>query len=106
MAPPGIIVTATIYSEYLQKNPDPNFNYEILKYTTTVTSEGKFEFTNIPAYAKNLAVTLKFGDFEETQIQFDPSNNPSLTKIFSANNKQVTVYDGAIEINNYTYSAN
>ena len=101
-----VLVTAIVDSEDLQKNPQTNFNYEKLKFTTTTNASGNFSFTNIPAYSEAISVELRFNDFEAVQKQFDPSNNPDETKIFTLTNKTVSVFDGAVVIKEYDYSAN
>ena len=106
MAIAGIVVTALVDSKDLQKNPQNGFNYEILKYTTTVNDQGAFQFTNIPAYSDEITVELRFTDFQTVQTQFDPSNNPPLDKIFTLANQTVNVYDGAIVIKEYDYTSN
>ena len=55
---------------------------------------------------KSISVELRFNDYEAVQKQFDPSNNPDETKIFTLTNKSVSVYDGAVAIKEYDYSAN
>lgn len=102
----GVLVTAIVDTEDLQKNPQAGFNYEKLKFTTTIGSDGTFKFTNIPAYSDEISVELRFNDFEATQKQFDPTNNPDETKVFSLTDKNVNVYDGAIVIKEYAYDAN
>ncbi len=102
----GIVVTAIVDSEDLQKNPQAGFNYEMLKFTTTVAADGTFKFTNIPAYSDQIDVELRFQDFESSQAQFDPSNNPPEDKIFTLTDKTVSVYDGALVIKEYDYAAN
>jgi len=102
----GIVVTAIVDSRDLQQNPQAGFNYELLKFTTATGSDGSFSFSDIPAYSEEINVELRFNDFEEDQIQFDPSNNPSEKKVFSLSNKTVNVYDGALVIKEYDYTAN
>ena len=105
-APAGTQVIAIVDTEDLQKNPQNGFNYEKLKFTTTLDANGGFTFTNIPAFSTSIPVELRFNDFKASQSQFDPSNNPAIEKVFTLTNKTVQVYDGAKVIKEYDYSAN
>ena len=105
-APSGTMLTAIVDSYDLQKNPDNNFNYELLKFTTVVGDNGAFSFTGLPAYSEQISVEIRFSDFKANQAQFDPSNNPSVSKIYTLSDKYVSIYDGAIVIKEFTYSAN
>ncbi|MFK8044340.1 MAG: hypothetical protein AB8B72_02505 [Crocinitomicaceae bacterium] len=105
-APKGTQITAIVDTEDLQANPQNGFTYEKLKFTAVVGDNGDFSFTGIPAYAESIPVELRFNDFSEQQSQFDPSNNPAQDKIFSLSNKTVMVYDGAVVIKEYDYTAN
>ncbi|MFK8038177.1 MAG: hypothetical protein AB8B74_07815 [Crocinitomicaceae bacterium] len=102
----GTQITAIVDTEDLQKNPQNGFTYEKLKFTTTVGTNGSFSFSNIPCYSTSIPVELRFNDFKETQTQYDPSNNPAQEKVFTLSNKTVQVYDGAVVIKEYDYSAN
>ncbi|MDX1350220.1 MAG: hypothetical protein R3279_08235 [Putridiphycobacter sp.] len=104
--PAGTQITAIVDSEDLQKDPQSGFTYEKLKFTTVVGANGEFSFTDIPCFANSIDVELRFNDFTAMQSQFDPSNNPPQNKIFTLSNKYVEVYDGAIVIKEYDYTAN
>ena len=106
-APEGTKITAIIDSEDLQTNPQPGYNYQKLKYTTTIGENGRYKFGSLPAINQNIAVELRFNDFEATQIQFDPSNNPSQEKIFTVpGGAVVVIYNGGTIIKEYEYTAN
>ncbi len=105
-APAGTQITAIVDTRDLQKNPQNGFNYEKLKFTTTIDGNGAFSFTNIPCFATSIPVELRFNDFKATQSQFDPSNNPAEDKVFTLSDKTVQVYDGAKVIKEYDYDAN
>ena len=105
-APNGTKVTAVIDTEDLQKDPQNGYNYEKLQFTTTVSNDGVFTFSNLPAISQSAGVKLKFGDFKADQAQVDPSNNPAENKIYTLNDKTAFVYAGAKVIKEYTYIAN
>lgn len=104
--PAGTQITAIIDSYDLQANPDNSFNYQLLKFTAVVGNNGVFSFTGLPTYSEEIDVELRFNDFTSTQNQFDPSNNPAEEKIFTLSSKYASIYDGAIVIKEYNYSAN
>jgi len=102
----GTLITAVIDTEDLQDNPQAGYTYEKIIRTTTIGSDGSFKFTDIPAYAKSIPVTLKFNDFQTNQKQFDTANNPDIKKTYTLSNDAVMVYKGAVVIKEYTYTAN
>jgi len=105
-APEGTQIIAIVDSEDLQSNPQNGFTYEKLKFTTAVGANGEFSFNDIPAYSTSISVELRFTDFAMEQSQYNPSSNPPVEKIFTLSNKTVQVYDGAIVIKEYDYTAN
>ncbi|MFD1552435.1 hypothetical protein DNU06_10610 [Putridiphycobacter roseus] len=105
-APSGTKLTAIIDTYDLQKNPDNSFNYELKKFTAVVGDNGSFTFTGLPTYSEQINVEIRFSDFDASQAQFDPSNNPAQTKIYTLSDKNATIYDGASLIKEYTYTAN
>jgi len=102
----GTLITAVIDTEDLQDNPQAGYTYEKITRTTTVGADGSFKFDDLPAFAKSIPVTLKFNDFSASQIQQDQANNPAIDKIYTLGQTNVMVYQGAIVIKEYTYTAN
>lgn len=102
----GTQITAVIDSEDLQQNPQPGFTYDKLKFTAIIEANGEFELTGLPCYAESIPVELRFNDFQASQAQFDPSNNPAQSKVFTLSDKTVMIYDGALVIKKYDYVAN
>jgi hypothetical protein len=102
-APVGTVVTAIVDSEDLDPTPDAGFDYQDLKYTTTVGANGVYSISTIPCYNTPITVDLYFNDFTYDQVT-GPNTADKEHYIYTLGSTSVTVYAGAIVINDFTYN--
>lgn len=100
-APAGTKVTVIVDSYDLDPTPDPFFDYQDLKYTTTVGSNGSYSISNVPCYNTPIDVYVMFNDFTANQKKSGTLTEP---ENFYLSGQWVTVYAGAVVINDYSYS--
>ena len=99
-APSGIRVTAIVDSYDLDQTPDPSYDYQDLKYYATTDASGKYSIANIPCFNMPINVELMFNDFTADQKQ---SGTTTVSTNFSLGSAWITVYDGAVVINDFNY---
>ena len=100
-APSGVVVTVIVDSEDLDPTPEPGYNYQDLKYTTTVGSNGAYEISNIPCYNTPITVEVMFNDFTAPQKKSGTLTEPTN---FWLGSDMVTIYAGAVVIRDYAYN--
>lgn len=110
--PSGTKLTFIINGYDLDPNPDPTFNYKNELYSASVRSDGSYS-VSLPAYETPITANVEFDDFEVDVIDYgtDPGDttangNPATVgtrTTFSHPNTTVTIYDGAVVVEDYQY---
>lgn len=95
----GAKLTFAIDGADLDHNPNPNYPYKEILRSVTTGSDGSYTIS-LPASQDEIAVEVRFADFEYDQVQFDNSTERT---IYSRNNGMVSIYDGATVIQDYNY---
>jgi hypothetical protein len=83
----------------LDQTPDPMFDYQTLSWSTTVGTNGAYSITGIPCWADPITATLRFNDFTADQ-QIGGDDTPHNFEAASVN---VTIWDGAVVIQDITF---
>ena len=96
----GVTVTAVIDGADLDQTPDPFYTYPEMKYTATIGSNGSYSLT-VPCYASSITAELRFNDYTDNQLS---GGNNQTTTFFMGGSMYVTIWDGAVVINDYTYN--
>lgn len=106
--PSGTMVKFVIDSEDLQENPVAGYAYDKLTYTGTVDGSGDV-MIELPAIATPLNVDVKFPDLEleirRERYNTVTGNNEVITEteIMTKGDESVSVWDGAIIIQEHNY---
>jgi hypothetical protein len=106
--PSGTMVKFVINSEDLQENPVSGYAYDKLTYTGEVDASGDV-IIELPAIANPLSVDVKFPDLElgvkKERYNTVTGNNEVITEteIFTKADESVSVWDGAIIIEEHNY---
>ncbi len=100
--PVGTKVTVIVNSYFLDQTPDSAYNYQDLKFTTTVGANGAFSIKNIPCFNTPIQVAILFNDFMYNQ-RWGPLANNYTAVTYSLAASSFWVYDGAIVIRNDIY---
>jgi hypothetical protein len=101
VAPSGTVVTVIVDSELLDPTPEAGYNYQDLKYTTTVGAGGTFTISNIPCYNTPIDVEVMFNDFTAAQKK---SGTLTENENFFLGSDVITIYAGAVVIKDYAYN--
>jgi hypothetical protein len=111
-APAGTKLTFIIDGGDLDPNPDPSYDYKDQLYSTSIGSDGTYS-VSLPAYETPITAQVRFDDFEVDLIEFgtDPGDTtatgaPATVETrttFSKASTSVTIYDGAVVVNDYQY---
>ncbi|MEX1192319.1 MAG: hypothetical protein WED10_11615 [Brumimicrobium sp.] len=111
-APSGTKLTFIINGYDLDPNPDPTYNYKNEIYSASVGGDGSYS-VSLPAYETPITASVQFDDFETDFVDY--SNDPADTTangnpapvgertVFSRADATVTIYDGAVVIEDYQY---
>lgn len=99
-APSGVRVTAVIDAMDLDQTPDADFDYQDMSWSTVTGTNGSYSFTGIPCYATAIDCELRFNDFTADQ-QVGGDDTPTN---FTLGSVTVSVYAGAVVINDYEYN--
>ncbi|MBK7129745.1 MAG: hypothetical protein IPM74_05440 [Crocinitomicaceae bacterium] len=102
-APSGTVVTAVIDGADLDPTPDAGYDYPDIIYTTTIGSGGVYTLSNVQCYNTPIDVVLMFNDFSYDQIT-GPATVDKERYIYTLPNDTVTIYKGAMVINDYDYN--
>lgn len=106
--PAGTMVKFVVDSRDLQENPVSGYTYDKLTYTGTVDASGDV-MIELPAIATPLAVEVKFADLEldvrRERFNTVTGNDEVITEteIFTKADESVSVWDGAIIIQEHNY---
>lgn len=110
--PAGTKLTFIIDGGDLDPNPDPTYNYKDQLYSTSVGSDGMYSIS-LPAYETPINAEVRFDDFETDLIDYgtDPGDTTATGQpatvatrtTFSRASTMVTIYDGAVVVNDYQY---
>lgn len=110
--PSGTKLTFIINGADLDPNPDPTYNYKNELYSTSVGSDGSYSIS-LPAYETPINASVQFDDFETYVIDYgtDPGDTldngqPATVEtrtVFSRADASVTIYDGAVVVEDYKY---
>ena len=110
--PSGTKLTFIIDGYDLDPNPDPSFNYKKELYSTSVGSDGSYS-VSLPAYETPITADVRFDDIEVDVIDYgtDPADttangNPATVTTrttFSHPNTSVTIYNGAVIVEDFQY---
>jgi hypothetical protein len=98
----GVNITFILNSGDLDHNPDPDFDYKDLSFTTTV-EDGLYSIS-LPAITTPLSVKVLLDDFVEDQRQFVPGDVVFETKTFSQGIIEVDgLSQGVTRVRDFTY---
>ena len=101
--PQGTVITFIIDSKDLEEHPDTTYNYAKLQYTTAVGSNGSFSVA-LPANANAINAEVRFGDFSyNVIIGFQGSTPITDNQIFTKGIDNISIYNKAVIIKEYTY---
>jgi len=106
--PSGTMVKFVVNSEDLQENPVAGYAYDKLTYTGTVDASGDV-MIELPAIGTPLTVEVKFPDLElgvkRERVNAITGNNEVITEteIFTKGDESISVWDGAIIIQEHNY---
>ena len=107
--PAGTMIKFVMDSRDLQENPVNNYNYDLLTYTGTVDANGDV-MVELPAIADPANVDVKFPDLE---LMYKYNGTSALTgedtvftemEIYTKNDQNISVWDGAILIQEHNYN--
>lgn len=93
-------VTAVVDGYYLDPTPDGGYDYPEMKYTTTIGTNGAYSIT-VPCYNESVDFELRFNDYTDSQLS---GGNNQTTTFYMGSTYWVTVWDGSVTINDYTYN--
>ena len=96
----GVTVTAVIDGYDLDPTPDAGYDYPEMKYTTTIGTNGAYSIT-VPCYTESIDVELRFNDYTDNQLS---GGNNQTTTFYMGTTYWVTVWDGSVTINDYTFN--
>ncbi len=101
--PSGTKVTVIVDAMDLDQTPDAGFDYQDLKYTTTVGTNGAYSITNVPCYSTPITAKIYFNDFTADQV-WGPLAGDKTHTVYTLGWASVTVYDGAIVVYDADYT--
>jgi hypothetical protein len=102
-APAGTKVTIIVDSYDLDPTPDPSFDYQDLKFTTTVGTNGAYSITDVPCYNTPIDAKIYFNDFTADQV-WGPLSADKTHTVFTLGWNWVTIYDGAVVVYDADYN--
>lgn len=101
--PQGTVITFVVDSKDLESNPDTSYNYAKLQYSTSVASNGAFSVA-LPANANVINAEVRFSDFQYNVIVGFNGSTPIVNNhIFTKPIDNITIYNSAVVIKQYTY---
>jgi hypothetical protein len=104
--PTSVVLTFTIDSYDLDKNPDPMYAYDEIKVTTMVDGSGHYSVSlPTPASANTISGTLKISDFEYNPIITSSQNTDSLAQrvVVTGPSLGFSIYNGGKTILDHNF---
>lgn len=106
--PEGTGVTFIISGEDLDRNPNPNYDYEDVIVKATVDGNGEYSAT-LPAAKKNINVQAVFDDFEFDATILTTDDDGFQTAVterrtFNRADANISIVDGQVLIRDYEYN--
>lgn len=104
--PTSVVLTFTIDSYDLDKNPDPMYSYDEIKVTTMVDGSGHYSVSlPTPASANTINGTLKISDFDYKPIITSSQNTDSLAArvVISGPSIGFSIYNGGKTIVDHNF---
>lgn len=105
-APAGTMVHFIIDSEDLDPNPDYSYDYQELRYSTEIGTDGSYSM-EVPAINQGVSVTVVFDEFNADHREYygpQPDSVIVNQERFFLGDASIYVYEGKTYVRNYTYN--
>jgi len=96
----GVTFSAVIDGMDLDQTPDGSFNYSDVVTTGTIGANGAYT-VSVPCYSEWIDCEVRFNDYTDNQLSGGAND---ATKEYFGGSVWVSVYDGAVVIQDFTYS--